>query len=251
MDTKTTTSGTQRGGEFLPLSVWGTRGWDTDAIEKNSYEHDKRVCRVAGLTYRVPIYSAGRAGKKGTSREDREQTTGTRKKKKTTDDDAGAASPSEDDESSSDSSSSSKKRGKKDKKSKKEKRRKEKAAKKQRKDKEREKTRRQEEAKAKKNKEATKKLALVLKDKVRTTKVQVKDVIGEPQFTDLPIVVKDALTETYDKVKQIDKDITAILEGRDVTISHISSAAECKALLADVKRKMDNTKGILSQVGRF
>ena len=94
-------------------------------------------------------------------------------------------------------------------------------------------------------------MALGLKDKVRTTKVQVKDVVDEPQFADLPTSVKSAMTETYDKVKQIDKDIAAILEGRDVTINHISSAAECKALLADAKRKMDNTKGILSQVGRF
>ena len=118
------------GGEFLPLSAWKVKGFDTDRIEGLSHEWDIRDCRVLGKTFRVPIYSAGTAGKKGKVREDVEENSGKRQKVD--------GAPESSSESSSSSSSSSrdrrKKKGKKDKKGHK----KDKGAKKKRKEKERE-----------------------------------------------------------------------------------------------------------------
>ena len=57
------------GGEFQPLSVWATRGYDTAAIELYSKPADKMQHPVFGETYRVQVVTCGNRGQKGTRRE--------------------------------------------------------------------------------------------------------------------------------------------------------------------------------------
>ena len=45
------------GGDYLPLSVWSNRGFDTAAIESHSAPEDMRAHPVLGLCYRVRIMS--------------------------------------------------------------------------------------------------------------------------------------------------------------------------------------------------
>ena len=45
------------GGEYLPLSVWETRGFDVSAIEANSLDGDKKFHSQLGWVYRVMIES--------------------------------------------------------------------------------------------------------------------------------------------------------------------------------------------------
>ena len=50
--------GWHRNGEFLPLKVWGTKGFDTKAIEDNARPGDFHTDQQFGwVVYRVPIYS--------------------------------------------------------------------------------------------------------------------------------------------------------------------------------------------------
>ena len=50
------------GGDFLPLSVWATRGFNTQSIADHTLEGDKRLHPVLGLTYRVKILAIGERG---------------------------------------------------------------------------------------------------------------------------------------------------------------------------------------------
>lgn len=45
------------GGEYLPLSVWRNRGFDTERIEARTVEADKMMHPVLGLCYRVKTAS--------------------------------------------------------------------------------------------------------------------------------------------------------------------------------------------------
>jgi hypothetical protein len=56
------------GGEFLPLSVWQTRGYDAAMIEANTPERDRRTCSILGKTFRVKILSTGNSGSQGSKR---------------------------------------------------------------------------------------------------------------------------------------------------------------------------------------
>ena len=47
------------GGEFLPLSVWATRGFDANVIKEKIAPEDCREHPVLGTTYRVKILSMG------------------------------------------------------------------------------------------------------------------------------------------------------------------------------------------------
>ena len=55
------------GGEFLPLGVWSTRGFDVAQIEALSQPCDVRHHPVLGKTYRVVIFAAGSKGAQGRS----------------------------------------------------------------------------------------------------------------------------------------------------------------------------------------
>ena len=54
-------------GEYLPLSVWGNRGFDVAAIEKNSETRDIKNHPVLGRVYRVQILTTGSRGEKGSA----------------------------------------------------------------------------------------------------------------------------------------------------------------------------------------
>ncbi len=56
------------GVEYLPLSVWQTRGFDSARIEANTPERDRRTCSILGPTFRVKILSKGNSGTRGTNR---------------------------------------------------------------------------------------------------------------------------------------------------------------------------------------
>ena len=56
------------GGEFLPLSVWATRGFDATAIEAKTTPEDRSVHAVLGDCYRVKIMKGGQRGSEGSSR---------------------------------------------------------------------------------------------------------------------------------------------------------------------------------------
>ena len=53
------------GGEFLPLSVWAARGFDTEAIETNSAAADISMHPVMAQVFRVAIISTGIAVETG------------------------------------------------------------------------------------------------------------------------------------------------------------------------------------------
>ena len=121
----------EEGGQFLPLSVWANKGFDTEAISQKSAASDRKVHSVLGQCYRVKLLSTGVRGFEGT-RNARDHT-GRSKKAKTISASSTAAAAeiadakdeeeqnedSASDASSSSSSSSSDKKRKKKKKSKK------------------------------------------------------------------------------------------------------------------------------------
>ena len=52
-------------GEFLPLSVWVSQGYDGTDIVTNTPATDKKTHPVLGLVYRVAILSTCNRGAKG------------------------------------------------------------------------------------------------------------------------------------------------------------------------------------------
>ena len=58
------------GGAFLPLNVWGTRGFDVELIAAKTPACDKEMHAVLGLTYRVAIKSTSEGGSYEKSRGD-------------------------------------------------------------------------------------------------------------------------------------------------------------------------------------
>ena len=52
-------------GQFLPLGVWETAGYNVDAIESESLECNKQINPILGLCYRVPILETGVQGARG------------------------------------------------------------------------------------------------------------------------------------------------------------------------------------------
>lgn len=55
MSTESTSDAFAEHGEFLPLSVWATRGFAADLIEERSHPMDKKIHPILGDTYRVRI----------------------------------------------------------------------------------------------------------------------------------------------------------------------------------------------------
>ena len=58
------------GGEWLPLSVWATRGFDVEAIALKSRPEDRRSHPIVGDTFRVSILRSGHRGNKGAKKID-------------------------------------------------------------------------------------------------------------------------------------------------------------------------------------
>ena len=65
----------EKGGAFLPLSVWKTQGWDTERILANSTQADIVETSQGGLCYRVEILSTGCRKVRGIERDTKEQRT--------------------------------------------------------------------------------------------------------------------------------------------------------------------------------
>jgi hypothetical protein len=61
-----TTEYYKEGGEYLPLSVWATRGFDANLIKHGSRESDIMEDPVLGTVYRVRILQKGNAGSRTT-----------------------------------------------------------------------------------------------------------------------------------------------------------------------------------------
>ena len=61
METHSVTEEYMEGGEFLPLSVWVTRGFSGEKILQNTSDEDRRHHRVLGETFRVKIVSTKKA----------------------------------------------------------------------------------------------------------------------------------------------------------------------------------------------
>ena len=114
----------QSGGNYLPLSVWATQGYDTQRIERFSRPEDIMEDHVLGKVYRVPVLGVWENGTKGRSITDDTEAGPAKRRRRTeapalppppaeeepaTDDPARDSEPEEDPESgeSSDSSSSS------------------------------------------------------------------------------------------------------------------------------------------------
>ena len=55
MSTESTSDAFAEHGEFLPLSVWATRGFAADLIQERSHPVDKKIHPILGDTYRVRI----------------------------------------------------------------------------------------------------------------------------------------------------------------------------------------------------
>ena len=70
------------GGDFLPLEVWQSRGFNSDNILTRSKEANIRMCPVLGRTFRVPIISGGKRGVKGSRRVDELESSGQAKQLK-------------------------------------------------------------------------------------------------------------------------------------------------------------------------
>ena len=234
----------EEGGEFLPLTVWAARGFDTERIQQFSHPWDIREHYVLGSTYRLPIYSAGKSGKKGKRREDVEENSGKRQKVD------GASESEESSSSSSSSRSRRKKKGKKNKKGKKD--NKERNARKARKAKERE---QEEKKKAKeREKECAKNLkdASAMSDKVKLMKTTLQDIVREPTFQGMPQRVRDTIEEDYKKISEIYSDVKKVMDGdHNGVIRHLAANKDCKSVLADMKRKADTATQLMRQASLF
>ena len=82
-------------GQFLPMSVWANKGFDTSMILERSSAADRRMHPVLGETFRVKLLTTGTKGMEGSRRED-VALTKTRKRLKTTtpaDEDPADATP--------------------------------------------------------------------------------------------------------------------------------------------------------------
>jgi hypothetical protein len=48
------------GGEFVPLGVWGVRGFDVEAIRSHTPQEDQKFDKVLGVVYRVRVLQTRR-----------------------------------------------------------------------------------------------------------------------------------------------------------------------------------------------
>jgi len=261
------------GGEFLPLSVWSTRGFDTEAIETKSKDTDIRDHVVLGKTYRVPIYSAGKRGVKGHGRENVEDAKKSSAKRLKPTPEAGAASsaaagretaavPSDTSSSSSSESSSTssrkkKKKSKKDKKRKSKKDKKSKSKKDKKKDAESKKerlARDREEAAAnrgvQKEKDAAIKVANGIADKLCTAMTSLETTVGHGRFRDLPLVCQETAKEMINKLKDISADCEKVRTSDHTHMIRHVDPTNVRALAADAKKKQEWVMQMIAMLSR-
>ena len=233
------------GGEFLPLGVWGQRGFDTDAIEQKSLEQDMKPHPVLGITYRVKIYSAGRQGVRGKERGEGENAQPRESV------DALAPAPAAEPEDSESSSSSSSRKKHKKRKSKKQ--HSSKHAKKNKKGEMEQakklETERKEKAKQDLKNQAAKakfenanwNFATVLQPKLTAMIITFDSVMSNPAFVALPIGAVDRCRQVYQQLQEIQADLNEVLFNANLShqVRHIDSSKGIKPFLADAKRRID------------
>jgi hypothetical protein len=61
----------ETGGDFLPLSVWATMGYDPEMIKNGSLPKDKKLHPVLGDTFRVCVLRSGHRGSKKVEKSDK------------------------------------------------------------------------------------------------------------------------------------------------------------------------------------
>ena len=57
-------------GEWLPLSVWGQRGFDVESIRAKAAPSDRKPCDMFGELFRVRVSSSGERGERGATKDD-------------------------------------------------------------------------------------------------------------------------------------------------------------------------------------
>ncbi|CAK0884150.1 unnamed protein product [Prorocentrum cordatum] len=237
------------GGEFLPLSAWSVKGFDTGRIESLSRPWDIQDHRVLGKTHRVPIYSAGTASKTGKLREDVKGNSGERRK-------VDGAPESESKESSSASSSSRSRRKKKGNELTKDK----KGHKKGKKDKDARNVRKAgargggQKLETMRKKEGAKNLedATAMSDKVRHMKHTLQDIVSDAAFQGMPQRVRETIEVDYKKISELHSDVKKVMDGgHNGTIRHIDNNVTVKSLLADMKREADAASQLIRQANPF
>jgi len=230
----------EEGGAYLPLAVWGKKGFPVDLIEEKTLQSDKIGHPILGTCYRVRILSKGNRGSTGWTRQIQMKNTSQKKltagmfkalapaagdggdggsgaatggieegeeagrKRKRSDDDSSSSSSSD---SSSSSSSDKKKKKKKAKKSKKDKKKAKKAAKKEAKKKKQEKAdearRKKEEQLSTKESEARKKNAQAIYDKLNPVVAACGATISKPGYLHVPQIMKEPLEASYMQLNEI------------------------------------------------
>ena len=230
------------GGEYLPLGVWATRGFDVTRIEQHTRDDDKRICPVLGICFRLRILSKTNVHKRGMLRESKRQRTAPEDQAASASaaaagfaaaplalEDGRASSSSSDssDSSSNDSSDSrrrkkskkawkqakkSKKGGKKDKKSKKS--NKEKKNKKSKKDKEEKNTSKEMSATEKKALEREGKIDIkaadVLISKLSPAVACLNSLVDKPNFMHIAPAIKDPLIALQIKFQELMSQAEAV-----------------------------------------
>jgi hypothetical protein len=227
------------GGAYLPLQVWGTKGYPEDAIVEHSLPSDIKEDRMFGRVYRVPTLYVGKRDKE-TEEDGTRMTERARKRLKTaekTREEEQAAqeeqaakqersSSSNSSNGSSSSSSSSEKKKKKDKNKKsKGKKSKKKQEKKKRKEKELANARKEQERQDGRAQQQHLKLAESILDKVSKTKAGLSNALSQPEVTKIPDAVIDPLSMALMEFRDLETVVKKVKSGDFTSAGAMGTAA--------------------------
>ena len=266
---------TKAGSEYLPLTVWAQRGFDTTMIEETTEPHNKKWHKNLGWTYRIPIESLfkgitvkelksellerkskAKARKEAiTIKEDEALASGEKDKKrakKESEEAEGSTSEKEESNSSQNSdddssSSSDKKKKKKHKKSKAKKDKKDGKNKKEKDKKkelsEKEKNRKKEEAmrkreielRAMKEKKEAQRVATLMLEKTSAVKVQLEEALGSKIITRVAQFARKDAQDSLKAIVDFHEQAKACLAQKGPNPSF--NAEDVKATAASAKRR--------------
>ena len=252
------------GGEFLPLGVWGARGYDIEAIKSKTLAADIREHPVLGTTYRVKILSTGNRGERGKKRSSILDAKGTLQKSTNEETtvlalEDGAANEAASDSSSSkssasssssSSSSSSRRKSKKGKKSKKNKRKKDKKEKKVKKakkvKKKKDETPAERKEREKQERIASKAAAKVLLDrkkfaetiisKINAPMLSLQTQLDKKDMHHVPDVVATPAQETMVRLKHMQEVATDVIKSEGQLELPCSDLKDINTLIGEAKR---------------
>ena len=237
--------------------MWERKGFPVVEIENLTTEKNKRVCPVLGLTYRLPLFSAGIRGQKGSRREDEHHTRGRNPGGEA----SGSGGPirveavaigekaaSSSDESTTSSSSSSRRhKRRRHKKSKKTTKR----SKKTLTDKELKEVEKLDRAKAQKElKESTARrtLASAVGEALAVPALNLQTAMAQPNFHELPQSVQQSALATSRKLDEVSLAAAKVTMGDPNVDMGVSNMKEVKGLVAEAKRKTDITMQMMHTI---